>query len=197
MKLFLKALLCGFIITSVLTLSGFSGACDDIRGEVFRLHIIANSDSPEDQQLKLKVRDGILEYADKLFSQCKNREEAVKTAEQHIDEISKYAEDLVKKYGYDYEVKAYVTNMSFNTRVYEDITLPAGRYDALRIVIGKGEGKNWWCVLYPSVCLSCSGADEMDGKVNEKEKEIITESDNYRVGFKIVEIFEWISSLFG
>ncbi len=195
MKIFFKAFCCAVIISCLLSMTGFSGACEDIEDRVFRLHIIANSDSDEDQNLKLKVRDEITSYTEKLFADCKTKEDSIKAARENIDSIKEKAREVIKKYGYDYSVDAYVTNMSFDTRVYKDFTLPAGKYDALRIVIGEGKGHNWWCVLYPAVCVP-SAQEDIGSALNDSETEIVTESDKYTVKFKIVEIFEGIANFF-
>ncbi len=195
MKILFKAFCCAVIISCIFSMTGFSGACEDIESKVFRLHIIANSDSEEDQDLKLKVRDEITTYTEELFANCKTKEESMEAAKNNINSIRSKAREVVKKYGYDYTVNAYVTNMSFDTRVYDDFTLPAGEYDALRIVIGEGKGHNWWCVLYPAVCVP-SAQDDIGSALNDGETEIVTESDKYVVKFKIVEIFESIANFF-
>ncbi len=196
MRILFKAFCCATIIGCLLSMTGFSGACKDIENRVFRLHIIANSDTAEDQELKLKVRDEITSYTEELFADCSTKEESVQAAKKNIDLIKKKAAETVKKYGYGYSVDAYVTNMSFDTRVYEDFTLPAGRYDALRIVIGEGKGHNWWCVLYPAVCVP-SAQKDISSALNENETEIVTDSDKYVFKFKIVEIFESLAGFFG
>ncbi|MGN1456463.1 MAG: stage II sporulation protein R [Acutalibacteraceae bacterium] len=192
MKLMFKAVCCAVVISMLLSVTGFCGACDDIQNEVFRLHIIANSDSQDDQKLKLYVRDGILEYTEELFKDCKNKEQSVQTARDNIDLIKNKAQSLVYEYGYDYPVDAYVTKMSFNTRIYNEFTLPAGQYEALRIVIGDGNGKNWWCVLYPALCVPSAEGNELNSVLNENEQDIVENSVNYQVKFKIVEVFEYI-----
>ena len=192
MKLMFKAVCCAIVISMLLSVTGFCGACDDIQSEVFRLHIIANSDSENDQKLKLYVRDGILEYTEELFKNCKNKEQSVQTARDNIYLIKNKAQSLVYEYGYDYPVDAYVTKMSFNTRIYNEFTLPAGQYEALRIVIGDGNGKNWWCVLYPALCVPSAEGNELNSVLNENEQDIVENSVNYQVKFKIVEVFEYI-----
>ena len=187
-----KAVCCAVVISMLLSITGFCGACDDIQSEVFRLHIIANSDSEDDQKLKLYVRDGILKYTEELFKNCKNKEQSVQTARDNIDLIKNKAQSLVYEYGYDYPVDAYVTKMSFNTRIYNEFTLPAGQYEALRIVIGDGNGKNWWCVLYPALCVPSAEGNELNSVLNENEQDIVENSVNYQVKFKIVEVFEYI-----
>ncbi len=197
MKLILKSVICAFIFACVISMSGFYGVCDDIQNEVFRLHIIANSDSPEDQALKIKVRDEMLSYTSEIFKGCKNKAESINAANTYLEDIKSHAQQIVYENGYNYKVDAYVTNMSFNTRVYDNFTLPAGKYDALRIVIGNGEGKNWWCVLYPALCIPSAQADDLGNVMNDSEQEIITNADRYEVKFKVVEWFESIFSFFG
>ena len=196
MKLLFKAFCCAVIISALLSMTGFCGACDDIQNEVFRLHIIANSDNKEDQSLKLYVRDNMLEYTKELFENCENKEQSEQIARENIDCIKAKAQALVYEYGFDYPVEAYVTDMSLNTRIYDKFTLPAGNYDALRIVIGEGKGKNWWCVLYPAICVTSAEGDEMNSVLNDNELDIVENSGNYQIKFKIVEIFEGICNIF-
>lgn len=196
MKLIFKSVICAFILSCVISMTGFYGACGDIQHEVFRLHILANSDSTEDQQLKLKVRDGLLSYTSEIFKDCKSKDESIKTTKIKLDDIKSRAQQIVYENGYDYKVDAYITNMSFNTRVYDNFTLPAGKYDSLRITIGSGEGKNWWCVLYPALCIPGATTDELNSVINNNEQEIVTNSNKYEVKFKIVEWFEGLLSIF-
>lgn len=197
MRILIKALACSLIVSCVLSLNGFYGACRDIREEVFRLHIIANSDSTEDQELKLKVRDRLLEYTKDAFKECRSKEEAIAAAKANIRNIRSYAQKIVYDSGFDYTVDAYVTNMNFDTRIYDNLTLPAGEYDALRIVIGSAGGHNWWCVLFPVLCIPASTENDLSEVMNKKEEDIVKDSDEYEVGFKIVEVFEFFCSLFG
>ena len=162
--------------------------CEDISKNVFRLHIVANSDSKQDQQLKLKVRDSILEISKTMFNGCDSVEASVKTANENIETIKETAKKTITEHGYNYAVKVSVDKEYFKTRYYDTFTLPAGVYDCLRIEIGEGKGHNWWCVLFPSVCLSGCTAD-FDGVLSEEEKKLIT-SDDYVVRFKAVEIYE-------
>ena len=196
MKLLFKSLVCAAVISCLISMTGFYGACKDIEKEVFRLHIIANSDSESDQTLKLKVRDGITEYTSSLFKNCKNKAESVKAAEDNIENIKYLAQQIVYENGCDHNVDAYVTNMSFSTRVYDGFTLPAGNYDALRIVIGNGSGKNWWCMIFPSLCIPSASTAKLSDAVNAREQDIVTQSDRYEIKFMIVELFEGLFSLF-
>lgn len=191
-KLIIRSLSCGLVICGLLSITGFCAACDDIDDRILRFHILANSDSQEDQSLKLLVRDEIIAYTDSMFSSCKTKEEAVSAASEHIKDIEKKAQNVVYSEGYNYDVTAYVTKMHFDTRVYDDFTLPSGEYDAVRIVIGSGKGHNWWCVLYPAVCVP-SAQKNIGSVLNKNETDIVTGGDRFIVRFKIAEV---ISSLF-
>lgn len=195
MKLMFKALCCGLCIACLLSMVGFCGACEDIESEVLRLHILANSDSEEDQTLKLKVRDGLLAYSETLFQNAATKAEAETIAKENLAQIQSEAEKIIRENGYDYGVQVYIKNMSFNTRVYGDVTLPAGNYDAIRVVIGAGEGHNWWCVMFPPLCLPSATGTELNTVLNDEEQKIVTD-EHYTFKFKIVEIFESIVSLF-
>lgn len=183
---FLCAIIAVTAITPVIT------ASEDISTKVFRLHILANSDSDEDQELKLKVRDKILAVSENLYSNCSSVEDAIHISKENIRLFKETAQKVIAFYGYEYDTRVYVTKEYFDTRVYDDFTLPAGTYDSLKIEIGEGKGHNWWCVMFPSVCLSgCS--DDFDETLTPEEQEMI-KSGKYVVRFKAVEIYEKIKS---
>ncbi|MEG0570957.1 MAG: stage II sporulation protein R [Oscillospiraceae bacterium] len=196
MKKIILALLIGIVGSCILySYSSFAQECDQIRNDVFRLHILANSDSKEDQALKLEVRDQILKNSDDIFSVSKNKGEAMAQVAQKKEEIRKIALDEIKKNGYSYDVKVEICNMFFDTRTYEDVTLPAGKYDALRVTIGSASGKNWWCVLYPPLCLQAAKPQEEIKKVlDEKQIDIVKQPQKYEVRFATVEIYEKIKN---
>ena len=143
----------GLVIAILCSMASFSQQCQNIRESVLRLHVLANSDSQEDQALKLKVRDRILLESEHLMDHVSNRQEAKQIASQHLPELEAAAQDEIQKQGYDYPVEIRLENTYFNTRQYGSVTLPAGQYDALRVLIGSGEGHNWWCVMFPPMCL--------------------------------------------
>ena len=180
-------------VTSVII--PFNRKCENIRNSVFRLHIIANSESESDQSLKLKVRDGMLELAEDLFADAKGYIEAKEIAEKNIGLLRQNAKETLAKNGCDSDVMVSVGKAWFGTREYEDFTLPAGEYDALRIVIGEGEGKNWWCVMFPAVCLPAAKGDIEDA-LDSPETEIVKGGKKYKAAFKIVEIFESVKRFF-
>lgn len=167
-------------------------SCQKIRGDVLRLHVIANSDSEEDQSLKLKVRDRILSETGDLFLTSTSYEEAVELTNKILPQIIDAAEDEIRANGFDYTVQAKLDYTDFDTRHYEGYTLPAGEYFALNVTIGEGQGRNWWCVMFPSICLSPSL--DLDDKLSEDEIDVIKGYDNYKVKFKLVEWYEKLTA---
>lgn len=176
-----------------LTLSFFQpiiATSEDISNKVLRLHILANSDSTEDQNLKLGLKNYFLENTSDLFL-GKTLEENIEIAKKNTLTLEKLCNKFITESGYDYETKVIVDKEYFDTRVYDDFTLPAGVYNSIKIVIGEGSGHNWWCIVFPSVCLySCS--ESMSDYLTEEEMELI--SDGYTPKFKIIEIYEKIKS---
>ncbi len=161
-----------FIYTSICALSYAQTVSSDISDSVFRLHVIANSDSVEDQNLKYKVRDKLIEYMNTLCANETSKEEAIKIAESHKDEFQKIAETTIKENGFDYSVKINIGNFEFPTKTYGDISFPAGYYDALRVEIGDAKGQNWWCVMFPPLCF----IDVTSGVVPDESKEELKEN---------------------
>ncbi len=168
-----------------------------------RFHVLAESDSEEDQALKLKVRDAVLAYLSPMLRECGSFEEACTLLESERESIKAVACDTIKANGYDYTASAELVTEEYPTRVYEDITLPRGTYTSMKIVIGSGEGRNWWCVLFPSVCNSFSVVPETDpeedyvaaGFTPEQYRMIQKDAaPTYRVRFKILEM---LSDLIG
>lgn len=196
-----KALLSGFLVSILLSFAGFSGKCERISDKVLRFHVVANSDTEEDQTLKLKVRDRILSSCKPIFESAQNLEDAKKNAELNMPLIAKEAEDEIKINGYNYKVDVKVLKMHFNTRHYDTVTLPAGQYYAVRITIGSGNGHNWWCVMFPPMCLPAAQEQtELEDVLNHDEMNVVTGTSTYEFRFKAVEIFEevrtWFKSIF-
>lgn len=171
----------------------------DIADSVFRLHVIANSNSDEDQNLKYIVRDKVIEYMSSISQNASSKEEVIKIAKANLDKIQAIAAQTIRENGYTYSVNVEVGNFSFPSKRYGDITLPPGYYDALRIKIGKAEGQNWWCVMFPPLCF----VDVTSGVVPDESKEIMKEnlskeefdlisknSNEVKVKFKIVEVLQ-------
>ena len=172
----------------------FIETSERISEDVFRLHILANSDEEYDQQLKLKVRDAVLEKGQEIFLNCSSLDEIITTCEDNIDLFSDVAQKCITDNGYDYGVNIYVDKEWFNTREYEEITLPSGIYNALKIEIGDAEGHNWWCVMFPAICLSAVSDSEINEILDEEEVDLINSNQKYDIRIKIVEIYERIKS---
>ena len=197
MKQIIRAAITAFILTVIFSMIPFQANCSDISDEVFRLHILANSDSDKDQSLKLRVRDKVLSHTEALFNSAKSKQEAEQLVSDNIQTIADIAAKEIFDNGYNYSVKVQIVKMHFSTRRYENFTLPAGMYDALRITIGEGRGHNWWCVMFPSLCISSPADSEEKAKevFSNGEYEVVkNEKTEYR--FFIIECFETISSWF-
>ena len=194
MKRWMKAIACALIVSLALSLCGFSGQCNEIRDKVLRLHILANSDSEADQQLKLKVRDAVVAEAADLFEKEHDAGEALAAAQEKLPQLVAAAQQVVYDEGYTYTVEACLCHMYFTTRQYETVSLPAGMYDAVRFTIGEGAGHNWWCVVYPPMCVSAATQSEtLSDVLNEKQADIVTQPAQYEVRFKVVELFEGLT----
>ena len=191
-----------FLLILYSSLCAFSYAknvSEDISDSVFRLHVIANSDSKEDQDLKYKVRDKLIEYMNNISENCNSKEDVISLVQEHQNDFQKIAKDTVRENGFDYSVKINIGNFEFPTKHYGDISLPAGFYDALRVEIGDASGQNWWCVMFPPLCF----IDVTSGVVPEESKEDLkenmsdedyaiisdTESTEMKFKFKILEFF--------
>lgn len=148
------ALTAGFVLFTALgSFMVFAERCKDVRSEVLRLHIPANSNSPEDQAIKLEIRDMVLEEFGSRFSDCSELGIAEEQAALLIPEIERRCTEYLHENGFSYAAKAELVTMYFTTREYDRLILPAGEYTALRITLGSGEGHNWWCVIFPQLCL--------------------------------------------
>ncbi len=191
------SIIIALIVSIFVGIDTCSANCEDIRENIFRLHVIANSDSQEDQQLKLAVRDRIISIGGDIFAQVHNKQEAKMIVRPMLSEFQRAAEDVIKEQGYDYPVKVTISNEYFNTRIYEKVTLPAGKYDALRVIIGSGEGKNWWCVMFPPMCLPAAEETEALNQVlSEEDLQFVSDYQDYEVRFKIIEWYENIKNWF-
>lgn len=191
--LLIKSAIIAFVLTVIYSVIPFQAVCAEIPNDVFRFHILANSDSEEDQALKLKVRDKVLERTKILFDTANSKSDAEKFVKANLETIEKIAQNEVYKNGHNYPVKAEVVNMHFDTRYYESYTLPSGMYDALRITIGNAKGHNWWCVMYPSICISTvdEGKDRAKDALSDDEYSVVTD-DKVEYKFFIVELFQKI-----
>ncbi len=170
MKRIELAILAGLICSVILgSFAPFTAACSDIRSNVLRLHIMANSNSKEDQELKLRVRDRILEETGGLFTQVSDEEDARRAAEENMEQLVGAAQNEVWRSGYDYPVSGTIKNMYFTTRVYGDVTMPAGYYDAVSLTIGEAQGRNWWCVVFPPMCVGAAEGEAQESSSQSTE----------------------------
>lgn len=187
-------LLAGLMLSAMMIpVTAFAGKCGQVRREVLRLHILAASDSERDQALKLMVRDAVLERAGELFGQAGTLEEAEQTVSARLREFERVGEQVLREQGCGYPVRAELTRMYFGTRCYGDTTLPAGNYEALRLTIGEGKGQNWWCVVFPPLCI---GTAVKETTVTEQIEQL--QRPRYRLAFASVEVIEWAAGkIFG
>ncbi len=192
------ALLIGFI-TAVFC-EGICAYAESRRGiteDVFRLHVIANSDSDEDQALKLRVRNAVLEASADIFGGAVSAADAKQLSEENLQLFEAAAAAEIAASGYDYPVRCEVGTVHFDRRVYGSAELPEGDYSALRVIIGDGEGKNWWCVMFPALCLpAVTNTDEVlslaaeNGAISAEELELMQDPENYEVKLYFAEVIK-------
>lgn len=169
----------------------YSADCREVRDGVLRLHILAESDSKEDQTVKLLVRDALLESGAQAFDGSVSADEAIEKISPEIPFLEETANAVLKENGFDYTAEIEITREYFSTRQYEDVTLPAGEYTALKVVLGKGDGHNWWCVMFPPLCLpAASDTTDEYCVFDENGKRVVSGSAQYAVRFKIAEWWE-------
>lgn len=174
-----------------------SNVSEGLAEDIFRLHILANSDSEEDQALKLKVRDAVLEYMKTLTADISDKQAVIELSKKHSDDFKKIAEQIIQENGYDYSVTIEIGNFYFPTKYYGNISLPAGNYDALKIEIGQAKGQNWWCSLFPPLCFVSVSSGVVDEEGEEYLKENLSDeefaivsgsSSEVEFKFKIIEM---------
>jgi len=196
--LVLLFLLSLFILVSAI--SYVNAVSSDIANSVFRLHVIANSDSTEDQALKLKVRDNLLNFMNDLAKDCSSKEEVISLAKGHKEDFEQIASKTITENGFSYPVSVDICVSDFPTKTYGDISLPAGCYDALKVKIGDANGKNWWCVMFPPLCfvdvssgvVPYDSKQEMKENLSDEEYELISKTDDGKINFKfkLIEFFQ-------
>ncbi len=185
------SLIFGVVAAILISNLSFTNSCKEMYENIIRIRIIANSDNAEDQALKLNIRDAVLESSKEVFSGIKDYNDAEKLAAENIELFKETAQNVVNEKGLDYNVDLSIKDEFFNTREYDGFTLPAGTYKSLVFTVGEGNGENWWCVVFPEVCVGgCSG--ELTDSISEDSANIAYNSDKYIVKFKAVEIFESI-----
>lgn len=196
----------GYIITGIMvtilvfTGVGYKKQCQlqqQMAEKVLRFHVLANSDSEEDQNLKLAVRDAVGGFMQEKTKNLDSKMECEKMVAEQMSEIEAVAEQVITEAGYSYEVHAELANCKFPIKTYGDYTFPAGNYDALKLTIGEGKGQNWWCVMYPNMCFQNSmyevvneeSEENLRAVLDEEEYQAVLNSGNYKVRFRLLEIF--------
>lgn len=197
LKIIEKSIAVGLCLTLIVGFVSFSLRCGQIRQDVLRLHVLANSDSEHDQTIKLFVRDRLLKESETLLCGFDTKSQAEKKIKESIPRLTEAAAQTLAENGCEPKVAVRLEKTYFETRTYENITLPAGEYDALRVEIGAASGKNWWCVMFPQMCVpSAAKRDKPEDKLKSDEVEIITNKQKYKVGFFLVELFESLKNAF-
>lgn len=184
-----KAALCALLVSCALSWLTAAGPAEQLPENILRLHVVANSDSDEDQALKLAVRDAVLTEAARWCQGAEDLQEANSSVCTHLESITQAAQQVVESRGFTDPVTATVTDEFFPTRHYDGITLPAGRYRALRVVIGEGNGHNWWCIVFPALCLPAAQEDDVMSALPQEQRGLV-ESQGVHVKFKVVEMYE-------
>ena len=185
-----KALVCGFVLAALCSFFPFAAACGQLPRDVVRLHVVANSNGAEDQAVKLLVRDAVLEEAARWYQGAGSMEEASSRLCTHLQSIAGAARQVLGEQGVGYSATAQMTEMYFPTRDYGDFRLPAGRYRTLRVTLGEGAGKNWWCVVFPSLCLPAATQEEALLTLPEGERQVVEGGQEVQVKLKAVELWE-------
>ena len=199
MKKTVISLISGLIITLVIS-THFNLIESSLSSSVIRLHIIAESNEKSDQMLKLKVRDAIIKNTKKIFAETKNIEDAKLSIKTNTPLLKNIAEQEIKKNGFEYDVNVTFGKSDFPTKVYKNITLPKGSYDALKIEIGSAKGKNWWCVMFPPMCFTDCSTGQIDKKslsylknsLSKEEFNLISSGKDIpvKIEFKIYELWQ-------
>lgn len=184
------------LFVCIISCVSFENDCEDIRENVLRLHVIADSDSEEAQSVKLKVRDALLSEGRELFEGNSDIEEAETSISENLELMKAAAERTLRENGYTYSAEIELTECYFPTRQYGGVTLPAGNYNALRVILGEGKGRNWWCVMFPPMCLPAAEKEQakLSDVLDERGLDIVTGGKRYEVRLWIVE--KWYE-LFG
>ena len=168
-----------------------------IAHKILRFHVLANSDSDADQNVKKQVRDAVGTYLRPYLEECSDMEMTREVVNEHMQEVIEVSKDVLRDNGFTYNVTAEITHTDFPEKVYGEYTFPAGEYEALEIRLGNGEGHNWWCVLYPNMCFKGTvyevvedeACKELKEVLSPKEYETVFNKGNYEIRFKILEIF--------
>ena len=186
------------LIFTVISTVSFENTCEGIREKVLRLHVIAASDSASDQNMKYAVRDELLRDGESIFRGSETVFQAEEKIGDSLDFLRESAESTLRSLGCDYPVNVILGRTYFPTRQYGEVTLPAGYYNAVRVIIGEGKGKNWWCVMFPPMCLPAAseGTPDISDILSEEENLIVSGGEKYEIKFWFVEKYYEIKEKF-
>ena len=187
----LAGILISLVVTGIVVNAKQSQMQEELAKEVFRFHVLANSDSDEDQALKMQVKEAVIAYMQEEIPESDSVETTKEWARNHLNAIVNLAKAVIREEGYDYPVMAEVTTCDFPDKTYGDITFPSGRYEALRIEIGEANGQNWWCVLYPNLCFIDAvhavvpeeGKKDLKKVLQEDTYEMVTATSRFKIGW--------------
>ncbi|HNX14985.1 MAG TPA: stage II sporulation protein R [Oscillospiraceae bacterium] len=199
MKKFTFVLIAAALALLICVLSGFaefSNECDTVRENTVRLRIVANSDNDFDQAIKLQIRDALTEQFQKVFAGMKTKEEAKEAAAKALDDFKDTANDILRENGVVYKATAELTDRYFDTTDYGEFMLPAGTYSTVQLTLGKGKGKNWFCIAFPPICISASSDEEaqLDAYLDQNGWKFASKKNGYVLKFKLVELIEkWLN----
>ena len=200
MKKIIKFILCIILIFSVLGALDLREDLQVIKNELIRLHVVANSDSEEDQQIKLQVKDAVTNYLQPIMEKIPDKEQAMQYIRNHLADLQELSNRVLKQLGAEEQANVTLQEETFDTRDYDTFSLPAGVYDALRIEIGNADGKNWWCVVFPSLCLPASGSGFEDTAVSSgfspKITKTLSNNNRYEVRFFLLDCIGKLENLF-
>ena len=156
-----------------------------ISSALVRLHVIADSDAAEEQEIKLEVRDAVLAYLTPVLEEAENQQQARQIIRDNLEGIAQAAGSAAR----GRQVSVTLSRESYPTREYEGFTLPAGRYESLRVILGQGQGQNWWCVVFPPLCLSAAESEKVQDVLKGEDLSIVTEEEGYVLRFRLVELW--------
>ena len=200
MKKIAKFILVNLLLVAAFWLGTVASDKAVLSQDLIRLHVVANSDSPEDQQIKLQVRNAIIEKLESVMDDLPDAESAKAYLQEHLPELEQVANDVLNSLKDGCHAVVTLAKEAFPTREYDTFTLPAGVYESLRVTIGSGEGQNWWCVVFPSLCVSASSDGFEDTAVgagfSDRLAGTLSGQQEYRVRFFILDCFGWVENLF-
>lgn len=200
MKLLRRMIIILFVVTLLTWLAGILHDKIELQDNIIRLHVLANSDSVQDQANKIQVKNAVVSYLDSQMQSLQSKEEATAYLLSHIDEIEQIANQTLNDLGCCDTAKVSLSRAAFTTRVYDTFSLPAGCYDSLKIQIGQASGQNWWCVVFPALCIPKTTQEVSDvaasSGFDDSLTNTLTEKHGYKIRFFILDWFGQIENLF-